>query len=193
MIRMMLSGLFVIAAGCAESEVIDSAESDAMPALPVSPAPVVMPGAGNMSTPFMMPGIAEPKMYPADSVTISEESPIIGVIVNGEARAYLCLSMSSPAYHVVNDRIGTTPVSVVYCDRTDCARVLTGDFPDSPISLSLGGFMNNELTVQFQGRMYSQSSTELPLSDHDFVRTSWGEWKEQYPDSVVFLGNRADE
>ena len=56
------------------------------------------------------------------------EAPVIGLAVNGQARAYLVWGMSQPAWHLAHDELG---------DWKDCARVLErGEVPADEIQLA---------------------------------------------------------
>lgn len=157
--------------------------------------PPMLPSAdtASMNTPFIMPLITAPETYVADDVQIPDDMKIIGVVEQDKATAYLCAAMSSMGSHVVNDIVGTRPIAVTFCDRTDCARVLRDTVDSQPTAVQVGGFFNQEMTVYLKGILYPQSSQEIPLVDQPFTRTSWREWKTQYPATRVYLGNMAKE
>jgi hypothetical protein len=100
--------------------------------------------------------------------------------------------MSSMTSHVVNDVIADMPVSVTYCDRTDCTRVLTRSRGREPINLWLGGWTGKEMLLFLDGHGYPQSSANLPLQEHPFERTTWGEWRAKHPHTEIYLGELRD-
>ena len=70
-------------------------------------------------------------------MNVHAEAPVIGLAVNGQARAYLVWGMSQPAWHLAHDELGGQPVTVTYCDWKDCARVLDrGEVPADEIQLA---------------------------------------------------------
>lgn len=146
------------------------------------------------STPFIVPGIRTPKTVAAATAELSDEEPVIGVSHAGRHRAYRIAALSTMSAHVVNDLIEQSPVTVTYCDRTDCCRVLTGDSPGEPLEVETGGF-HHGLMLKYGNRFFSQSASEfvdpaggtIPLSDFPFVRTTWGKWRESHPDTDVFV------
>ncbi|MCP4788209.1 MAG: DUF3179 domain-containing protein [Fuerstiella sp.] len=146
----------------------------------------IMLNAAMQDTPFMSEGIQRPEIVDAGSAGFSEEERVIGVVAGDEARAYSIKSMSGMSSHVVNDVIGTTPVSMTYCDRTDCVRVFTGGTPGKPISLSVGGFSDGEMLIMFQDQTYKQSSQEIPLKEYESEITTWKDWLARYPETKVF-------
>jgi len=60
-----------------------------------------------------IPPIHEPKFVPAAEAEIGPEEPVIGLIINGDARAY---PLRILLWHeIVNDTVGGVPVLVSYC------------------------------------------------------------------------------
>ncbi len=53
--------------------------------------------------------ILEPTMLPANEVKLAGGTKVIGVSINGEARAYPLFLLSN--HQIVNDEVGGTPVS----------------------------------------------------------------------------------
>lgn len=179
MIRsIILSSAFalLLCSGCSDSKVPD----DGMDAK--------LQAGGMANTPFMSDGTQQPELHEAGSAGLADDAPVIGVIVDGEARAYSVTAMSGVASHVVNDLFGDKPVSVTYCDRTDCTRVFTANTSGQAIPLKIGGFVDEELQLMFDNQMYDQSSQALPLDDFHFESTTWGDWIRLHPGSRVFQG-----
>lgn len=143
------------------------------------------------STPFLAEGVSMPALHSADKVTLDSDARVIGLIIDGEARAYSIDSMSAMTNHVVNDQIKGVPVSVTYCDRTDNTRAFSvpADSDAQSISLSLGGFSQGEMQLMLNGKMYPQSSTEIPLCDFQYEVTDWESWRQTHPETLVFTGD----
>ena len=92
------------------------------------------------------PGQTQIKVVLAIEVDLPEETPIIGVIVDGQARAYLPKGMSEPQSHLAHDNIKGQPITVTYCNWTDCARVFTrGSVP--PEEIRMGGFQYGQMQL----------------------------------------------
>jgi hypothetical protein len=96
--------------------------------------------------------------------------------------------MSGPSTHVVNDYFRSTPVTVAYCDVSDCARVFSSAEIDGPLNLRVAGWMGTQMGVALGSEFYLLDSAEIPLANLDFVRTTWGEWKQKFPATEVFIG-----
>src|SRR5262245_54789227 len=104
---------------------------------PRSKAPVVTPA--RPATPFIMPGVIRPPVQPAAAAQLPDDAPVVGVLAGDTPRAYLVSALSKMTQHVINDVLADTPVTVTYCDRTDCVRVYTADTPGAPLAIDLGG------------------------------------------------------
>ncbi len=158
---------------------------------PPSPPPprTIAPSNPMGSTPFILPGITDIELLAVDATNIPDETPVVGVVVENEARAYLTDGMTRMDSHIVNDRIGQRSVSVTYCDRTDCVRVLTDETATAPLALELGGFSDAQMLLRWKENMYPQSSEQIPLQAQEFQRVTWGVWKQEHPETVVYLGH----
>jgi hypothetical protein len=136
-----------------------------------------------------MPTILVPPTCAANETDVTADAEIIGVCVGGTSRAYLLEAFFAvPERHLVNDLIDGRPVSVSYCEVSDCARVLTSDTPNVPLALRVGSFAQGGLTLILDDRWFRQDSPDLPLRDLEFVRTTWGTWREEHPDSEIYVG-----
>lgn len=148
------------------------------------------------------PGIANPVFVPANDGRLSADLPVIGIVVEGRSFAYSIPALSMPANlesvtsmyelarrHVVNQLIDDMAVTVTYCDLSHCARVLAKDEQERPLEVGIGGVFGKELILCWNGKQYTQSSVDIPLQDHPFQRTTWGEWFAQHPDTQVYLGD----
>jgi Protein of unknown function (DUF3179) len=143
---------------------------------------------GGLSTPFIVPGIRQPAMISVAEAQLPDETRVVGIVHGTEARAYTVNSLSRMMTHVVNDLIQDVPVSITYCDLSDCARVLTTGTRGTPIDLWTGGFTNGQLQLRFEERQYTHMSEELPLEDYPFTVTTLKEWRESHPDTLVYVG-----
>ena len=149
------------------------------------------------STPFLAAGINNPPIVPASQAGLPDDELIIGVEMNGRARAYRVSALRGPMSHVVNDVIDHSPVTVTYCDIRDCARGFTGKKRDTPLDVSLAGLHDGDLLLKTGDTMFSQSTGEglrndgttfAPLESHPIVRTTWKAWRDSHPSTDVYLG-----
>ena len=150
-------------------------------------------------SPFMVPGSQDPRTLPANASRLADTEPVIGVVVNGKPRAYSVQAMSYPPWHVVNDVIVGVPVSVTFCDQSDCTRVYTSGGSAKPLDVDVAGLYGHEMIVKVDGFLYFQESGKaligcsagsLPYADFPWERTTWKAWRQRHPDTDVFVGQR---
>jgi hypothetical protein len=147
---------------------------------------------------FEMPGLQNPRALPAAASKIADGDEVIGVMVNGKPRAYWLKALRYPPWHIVNDVVAGVPVSVTFCDRTNCTRVYTGAHSSTPLDLNLGGLYGHEMVVEAGGVLYLQETGKpfeagagvppLPYADHPWERTTWKAWRQRHPETDVFIG-----
>lgn len=172
----LLAGIFVLP-GCGEAELeITDDENEALL------------NAGLSSTPFIYDGVTAPALTDPGPDDLPQDTEVIGVICNGTARAYATRSMLGAAAHVVNDTFGDSPISVTFCDRTNCVRVLTvpNDSLQEEIHLQTGGFAGGEMLLRLNETMFPHSSEDIPLEDYEFELTTWKEWKTKHAESKLY-------
>jgi hypothetical protein len=148
------------------------------------------------------PGIQQPPTRSPHEVGLTEDAKVIGVYVEGRARAYAIAALSRGATsHVINDVIAGRPMSVVYCDVTRCTRVFTTVSSNTPLDLGVGGWEGGKgLILQIRGVNYALEDGEnltspkgppLPYQKMPFWQTTWREWRRMHPDTDVYVASRS--
>jgi len=147
---------------------------------------------------FEIPGLQKPHALPATAAKIDDLDEVIGVVVKGKSRAYWLEALKYPSRHIVNDVVAGAPVSVTYCDNTDCTRVYTGRDSSTPLDVNLGGLYGTEMLLKVRGVRYLQATGKpfepgagvpsLPYADYPWERTTWKAWRQRHPETDVFVG-----
>jgi hypothetical protein len=147
-----------------------------------------------------LPGIRQPPALPAGAAHLRDNTEVIGVAAAGRHRAYVIDALVRREQHVVNDQLGGAPVTVTYCDRTDCARVFTDARGGGPLDVASGGWVGryeegcmllrvgSDRYRQDTGLPLAKDAPPFPLARAEFVRTTWKEWREAHPDTDVYVG-----
>ena len=145
-------------------------------------------------------GVRTPPAVAAEAAGLDDAEEVVGVVVNGAARAYRLGALSDPRHHVVNDLVGGAPVSVAYCDQTDCIRTYTGPGAE-PLRVRIAGMTDGGLVVKLDGVYYDHRSgrvvegppgaAPLPLDRVPWTRTTWGRWRREHPATDVSVGSAA--
>jgi hypothetical protein len=143
--------------------------------------------------PGVVPGVTLPHIQKGAGAILSAQQQVVGVVVDGRARAYSMRALSFISQHVVNDLVGSVPVTVTYCGISDCLRVFTAEQRE-PLAVHGAGF-DNGLRLMHGDKTYSQATgrayqdgTMLPLRPLPFERMSWTEWQRLHPKTDVFIG-----
>ena len=78
-----------------------------------SPPPADLPdGVEQLIPRGRIAAILEPEFVPADEAEIDDEAWVLGVVIDGEARAYSLNLLNR--HEVVNDRVGDQPIAAVW-------------------------------------------------------------------------------
>jgi hypothetical protein len=127
---------------------------------------------------------------------LADESPVVGVVIGGKARAFPIRLMMRPDQHVINELHGSTAVSVSFCDIDKCVRVFTAGDRDRPLDLMPlppDGSRPGKMVLRTGDKKYWQDTglpidgqgPGLPYEKVKHERTTWGEWRKAHPDSEV--------
>ncbi len=127
---------------------------------------------------------------------LKPEDRVIGITNGQEARAYPLRILN---YHeIVNDRLGDIPVAVTFCPLCDSAAVFDRRVPFGEREFGVSGFLYNSNVLMYDrggdpeslwsqvmstgisGPGHNQSLKPLPLE-----LTTWADWRERYPDTLV--------
>ena len=146
-----------------------------------------------------IPSIDKPKFLPAGAVSeLGPEEPVITVAVDGKARAY---PLSILIWHeIVNDKIGSTPLTVTYCPLCNSAIVFDRRVGGKVLDFGTTGKLRNSDLVmydrqteswwqQFLGEAIVGEMTGTRLRTIPARLESFTLFKERYPDGEVLVPN----
>lgn len=145
-----------------------------------------------------IPALDNPKMIPADEADyLTPEEPVFGMVFNGDARAYPLRIMDW--HEMANDVVGGIPVTLSYCTLCGAAIAYHSEASDGQ-NYTFGSsgllFRSNKLMYDRQtGTLWNQLAGEpvlgelvgkdIELSLLPVVLTSWQDWLDQHPETVV--------
>ena len=142
-----------------------------------------------------IPSIDNPIFAPvSDSDFISDSDTVLGLHINGEAKAY---PLSILVWHeIVNDIVGGTPVAVTYCPLCYTNQVFERIIDGQVVEFGTSGKLYNSNLLMYDrltDSYWSQalglavkgelSGYKLDLVPFDVI--TWGDWKLLHPDTVV--------
>ncbi|WP_428327155.1 DUF3179 domain-containing protein [Nitrosopumilus sp.] len=142
-----------------------------------------------------IPSIDDPVFAPvSDSQFMSDSDTVIGLEINGEAKAYPLFIL---VWHeIVNDRVGDVPVSVTYCPLCYTNQVFERIIDGQEVEFGTSGKLYNSNLLmydRFTDSYWSQAlgiavkgeltGYQLNLVPFDVI--TWGDWKQLHPDTLV--------
>lgn len=144
-----------------------------------------------------IPSIDNPQFKPqADIDFLVDSEPVIGLVINGEAKAYPLRILTW--HEIANDTIGGVPVAVTYCplcnssivfERTINGRTVefgtTGKLKDSNLIMYDRG--GDNWWQQFTGEAIAGIETGTKLRLIPSRLQSFGEFKAENPDGIVLV------
>lgn len=137
-----------------------------------------------------IPSIDEPRFHTAWGTPFPGTETVIGVVINGEAKAYPYGILNW--HEIVNDVIGGVPIAVTYCPL--CDTIVAIERGDTTFGVS--GKLFQSCLVMFdraEDTLYLQPWAEgivgeafnTVLDRVPAVKTTLTEWRKQYPDTLV--------
>jgi hypothetical protein len=128
----------------------------------------------------------------SDSRFVSNSDTVIGLEINGEAKAYPLFIL---VWHeIVNDSVGGVPVSVTYCPLCYTNQVFERVIDGNEVEFGTSGKLYNSNLLMYDRLTESYWSQALgmavkgELSGHQlnlipFDVITWGDWKTLHPDT----------
>jgi len=129
-----------------------------------------------------------------DSNFMSDSDTVIGLEINGEAKAYPIFIL---VWHeIVNDRLGNTPVSITYCPLCYTSQVFERIIDNQEVEFGTSGKLYNSNLLMYDRLTESYWSQALgiavkgELAGHSldmipFDVITWGDWKKLHPNTLV--------
>ncbi|MBI4513694.1 MAG: DUF3179 domain-containing protein [Gemmatimonadetes bacterium] len=124
---------------------------------------------------------------------LDPEDAVLGLVHNGEARAYLRDHIARP--HCLPDRVGGTHVTITYCILCNSGMAFKSELRGRPLELrALTAFNNNiiyhepgrgNFIQQLDGRVIHGPDKGRALETLPVQVTTWEEWKRLHPDTTA--------
>lgn len=142
--------------------------------------------------------IDKPKFIAASKATLNDKDRILGVFINGIAKAY---PISILNYHeIVNDYFGENPVVITYCPLCGSGIAFNAVVNKEPKTFGVSGLLYNSDVLLYDREtqsLWSQLKYEAisgkllgeQLEIIPTANTSWGDWREKYPNTLVLSSN----
>lgn len=137
-----------------------------------------------------IPSIDRPQFDTAATTPFADEATVVGVVVNGEAKAYPYGILNW--HEIVNDTVGGINVAVTYCPL--CDTIVAFDRGETTFGVS--GKLYHSCLVMYDradDTLYSQpwasgivgAEVNQTLDRIPAIKTTLGAWLEKHPDSQI--------
>ncbi len=183
----LLAALAVLALGTAEAQVLNGFDLKGASV----PAERILAGGPPRDG---IPAIDRPRFVSAPAARLGPEDRVLGVAVNGVAKAYPIRILNW--HEIVNDRFASEAVVVTYCPLCGSGIAFRASVRGRPASFGVSGLLYNSDVLLYDretdslwsqigreaisGPRKGERLTALPTSN-----TTWVEWRTRHPDTQV--------
>ncbi len=141
-----------------------------------------------------IPALDDPKAIAASEAQWSEDELVIGVALEGAARAYPVPLLEW--HELVNDTLGGRPILVSYCPLCGTGIVFDRQLDGKPQTFGVSGLLyrsdlllydrtTNSLWSQIPALAVAGPRTGTRLSILRSEMTRWGDWRRRHPDTTT--------
>ena len=145
-----------------------------------------------------IPSIDRPTFTPVADSALDENEPVIGLEINGDARAYPLRILTW--HEIVNDRVGGQPIAVTYCPLCNASIVFSAVFNDQVLQFGVSGLLRNSDMIMYdrQTNSWWQQYTGQGIAGYysdqalDVIPSrleSLGEFKSRHPTGQILIPN----
>ncbi len=146
-----------------------------------------------------IPAIDAPRFIDASEVDFIENSDrILGLYLNGEARAYPIAIMNW--HEIVNDDFGGAAVAVTFCPLCGTGMAFSAELPEKKLDFGVSGLLyqsdvllydrqTESLWSQLLMRAVSGPMQGTRLELLSMSHTTWQDWLKRYPNTRVLSTN----
>jgi hypothetical protein len=154
--------------------------------------------AGRLPIPIVP--LREPHFVPAAKADfLKSEDRVIGMSENGISKAYEPGVLAF--HHVVQDTLEKAPIIAGWCSLCNTPLVYSSEVDGKKLTFEWAGNRGNNFYMkdletnsnwqQIGGDCFEGSMKGKRLNMIPFLYTTWGEWHEQHPDTLVLLPEAA--
>lgn len=146
--------------------------------------------------PYVMTPPQDPEVLSPDEADklLKPDDYVLGVVHNGQARAYPRDSISRP--HFYSDRVGDQDLTVSYCILCNSGIAFKNELKGKPLDLKCITAYNNNIIYQdknsgnfiqqLDGKVIHGPDKGTELDFLPVIMTTWKEWKDLHPDTKLY-------
>ena len=141
-----------------------------------------------------IPAIDRPKFVAASQARLADGDRVLGVALNGIARAYPVRILNW--HEVVNDRVGDRAIAVTYCPLCGTGMAFEAGSATGALGFGISGLLYNSDVLLYDRKTQSlwsqilQTAVSGPSKGSKLValpltHTSWADWRRRHPATQV--------
>ncbi len=145
-----------------------------------------------------IPALTDPLTVSADKTSLGPADMVLGVVQNGEARAYPLRILWW--HEIVNDVVGGVAMTITYCPLTGSGLVYDSVLEGERVTFGTSGLLFDNNLVMYDraseslwSQMMVRGICGAYISHrpalYPVVETTWAAWKAMHPDSTVVAFN----
>ncbi len=151
----------------------------------------------------MAPPIIDAPIVAAEEIgdAVTDNELVLGVVINGAARAYPINMLTGPTREIINDELGGQSIAASWCHACHTAVVYLAELNGRPLTFQVSGmFWQQSLVMQDvqtnslwshllgeckQGELYG---AKLKLVPSQIL--TWAAWKARHPETTILRLSR---
>ncbi len=150
-----------------------------------------------------MPPVRPARVVPARNVgrRVADDELVLGIALDGQARAYPINMLTGPNREIINDQLGTHAIAVTWCHLCHSGIVYSRKVRGTVLVFAVSGLLWNDNLVMIDGRTKSSWSQLTgramrgPLQDAQLEQlpatlTDWKTWRALHPETTVMPMSR---
>lgn len=141
----------------------------------------------------VLPSLDHPIVITAEESTLENDDFIMGIVVNGEARAYPLTILE--LHSVSNDEVAGVPIVISFCPFCNTGVAFSPIVDGEKLIFNVESLNRNNLVIsdeqtkswwqQITGEAIKGSLTGTRLNPIPVSHTTWGEWKVLHPGTLI--------
>lgn len=127
---------------------------------------------------------------------VTDGELVLGVVLNGEARAYPINMLTGPEREIINDTLGGRPIAATWCHLCNNAVVYDRELDGRRLTLGVSGMLwrrnlvmydveTESLWAHLNGKAMQGELIGAELEMLPGTLTTWGEWSARHPETTV--------
>jgi hypothetical protein len=117
--------------------------------------------------------------------SLDDQDEVITLIIGDQHYAFPKRWMTGMSEHVVSEVYEDLPITVTYCNESECVRVFQGQVGEEKLDIMQAGLAAGHMAILVDGQSFLQEAEDIPYSEYPFELMLWGEWKTNNPDGLV--------